>query len=199
MRRPIVAKWSKVSKGDRVELRGREYEVVKIKAKGSSAKVTVRGAGSVFESKVQLLDRVKIITVPLLDKRGAQQRWAKPGEVKIDEPEGLPVGDSTITKPPGKPSGDPWETHRDKVERRLDSLLGAHLVGESTGEDAGYYVPPVDISTVAAHVALFHGVDPSEYGVDDMLELHGHEHESALKGRALKVNHWHSETRPVVK
>lgn len=191
-----MAKWSKVSKGDRVELRGREYEVVKIKPKGEHAKVTVRGGGSVFESKVRLADKVTIVADPLHGKDGAQRRWAKPREVKNNEPKGLPPGDPSVRKPPAKPSGDPWETRRDKVERRLDDLLGARLVGESTDESSGYYVPPVDVSTVAAHLVLFHGTDVSAFGVDDMLELHDNEHASALKGHALKVNHWHTETRP---
>lgn len=191
-----MPKWSKVTAGDYVELRDRKYEVLKIKPKGTSAKVTVRGGGSVFESKVTLTDKVKVVTEPLRDKSGQMQRWAKPSEDKSKG--GLPTGDPAITKPPSKRIGEAWETPRDKVERKLDRILGAHLVGQADDEGSGYYVPPVDISTVAAHVALFHGVDPSEYGVDDLLELHDNEHAQALKGIALKVNHWHTETRPAV-
>lgn len=189
-----MAKWSKVTKGDRVEIRGREYEVVKIKAKGANAKVTVKGAGSVFESKVALDDKVKIITEPLR-KEGAQTRWAKPAEG--EKRSAMPAGDASVTKPPRKAVGDPWETRKDKVERKLDEILGAHLVGEATDEDAGYYVPPVDASTIAAHLALFHGTDVSQYGVDDMLELHTNQHATTkARNGALAVNHWHTETRP---
>lgn len=195
-----MAKWSKVSKGDRVELRGREYEVVKIKAKGSSAKVTVRGAGSVFEAKVSLDDKVTIVKAR--DKRHDADGWYVPTKAERKaERAALPAGDPTVTKPPAPPSGDPWETRRDKVERRLDDILGAHLVGESTDESAGYYVPPVDVSTIMAHWVLFHGGQPSDYeGEADTLEHHEHEHAARLKHPGdyapLKVNHWHTETRP---
>jgi hypothetical protein len=193
-----MAKWSKVRKGDFVELRGRGYEVLKIKTKGKSAKVTVRGAGSVFESKVALDDKVTVVPNPLHGKDGAQRRWAHEREAKHLREPALKPGNPKVTKPPGKLSDDPWDSRRDKVERRLDEILGARLTGESTDEDAGYYVPPVDVSTIAAHLALFHGTDVSEYGVDDMLELHSNEHAAALSGNPLKVNHWHTETRPAV-
>lgn len=194
-----MAKWSKVVKGDRIELRGKTFDVVKIKAKGKSAKVTVRGNGSVFESKVALADKVKIVTAPLRDKAGTQTRWAKPSEVTVKapkEPKGLGKGNPKATKPPADPSGDPWETKRDKVERKLDDLLSARLVGETKNEAEGYYVPPADEQTVAAHLALFHGIDPSEYAASTWLALHDAEHAGALKGQALTVNHWHTETRP---
>lgn len=192
-----MPKWSKVTAGDYVELRDRKYEVLKIKPKGTSAKVTVRGGGAVFESKVALADKVTVVTEPLRDKSGQMQRWAKPSEDKSKS--GLPAGDPAAVKPPRKAIGEAWETPRDKVERKLDRILGAHLVGQADDEGSGYYVPPVDGSTVAAHVALFHGVDPSEYGVDDLLELHDNQHAQALAGIALTVNHWHTETRPAVR
>lgn len=177
-----------MARGDRVELRHRTYEVVKIKAKGGHAKVTVRGGGSVFESEVRLADKVRVVATPLHDKTGAQQRWAKPSE-------------TAATTPPAEPGADPWETRRDKVERRLDELLGAHLVGEATDEDAGYYVPPVDVSTVDAHLVLFHGWQRSDWDEDtDRVRAHAAEHADRLADPGdfapLKVNHWHTETRP---
>jgi len=190
-----MTKWAKVSKGDRVELRGKVFEVVKIKHKGKSAKVTVRGAGSTFDARVALADKVKLIADPLHGKGGEQRRWASRGEAKR---EGMLTGDPSVTQPPAKKYGDPWETPRDRVERKLESILGAHLVGEATDESSGYYVPPVDVSTIAAHLALFHGVDPSDYGIDGMRQVHADEHEGALKGVPLKVNHWHTESRPEV-
>lgn len=187
-----MPKWSKVKKGDRVEVKGRDYEVVKIKPKGSKVKVALKGrGGTVFEGVMQADDKVKL--APLRDQKGAQKRWATDTEVK----RGLPAGNPKATKPPAKAIGDPWETPRDKVERRLADILGAHLVGEATDEDAGYYVPPVDVATIGAHLALFHGVtELAEYGVDDMLELHDNQHASALKGVPLTVNHWHTKVRP---
>lgn len=190
-----MTRWAKVEKGDVVELKGRDYEVVKIKAAGKKAKVKVRGKGGEFTAEVKLTDKVKRVPDPLYDEDGRMRRWAKPSEVK-HAPKVAP-GDPAQTKPPKKPSGDPWETRRDKVERRLEEMLGAHLVGESTDESKGYYVPPVDVSTIASHVALFHNIDPSQYGVDDLFELHGLEHAQAEdQSVTLHVNHWHTETRP---
>ncbi len=191
-------KWSKVEAGQHVELKGRTFEVVKIKLKGGTAKVTVKGGGGTFESKVNGSDKVKLAADPhpLKDKSGRQQRWAKPAEVKNA---GLEQGDTTQVEPPHKAKGDPWETRKDKVERRLDELLGAHLVAETDDASAGWYVPPVDISTVAAHVALFHDLDPSNYySAVDLLAAHEVEHDGIDNGNGhlLKVNHWHTEVRP---
>lgn len=194
-----MSKWSKVSKGDGVELKGKVYEVVKIKHKGKRAKVTVRGAGGEFSAEVLLADKVKVVDAdPLYDDEGRMRRWARPSEVHNAAK--VAPGDPTITKPPkGKAerSGDEWETRRDKVERRLGEMLEAKLIGEADDENAGYYVPPVDITTIASHMALFHNVDTSQYGVDDLLELHGHEHHEAENlGTTLAVNHWHTKDRP---
>lgn len=194
-----MSKWSKVAKGDHVELRGRVYEVLKIKTKGASAKVTVRGAGSVFESKVALADKVTLVADPLRDKGGAQTRWAKPGEGEDLAPT-LPPGDAAAVTRPAKPSADPWETKRDEVERRLDDILGAHLVGESIDEAVGYYVPPVDAATVEAHLVLFHGAQLSDWDENsDLVQSHESWHAGHLEdpeGQPLKVNHWHTKARP---
>lgn len=189
-----MPKWSKITKGDRVEVKGREYDVVKIKHKGKRVKVSLRASGgTVFDGTMPADEKVKI--APLRDSKGAQRRWASEREASTT-PEKM-RGDPKITKPPSKPVGNPWDTPRDRVERHLESILGARLVGEATDENAGYYVPPVDVSTIAAHLVFFHGVtDITEYGIDDMAELHDNQHASALKGVPLTVNHWHTERRP---
>ena len=197
--------WADVKKGDTVELAGKPFRVVKIKPKGKKAKVTVdRGNGREYSSLVRLADRVPITARkgdrgPLYDGNGTARRWATRAEARevLTEPKGLPSGDSSVTKPPKKASGDPWETQADRIEKRLDDLLQARLVGESHDENAGYYVPPVDVSTVAAHLALFHGGIPS--ACDDeakMLGAHAAQHEEALRGMPLAVNHWHTKKRP---
>ncbi len=198
--------WADVKKGDTVELAGKSFRVVKIKPKGKKAKVSVdRGNGREYSSLVRLADRVAITARkgdrgPLYDGNGTARRWATRAEARevLTEPKGLPAGDSTVTKPPKKAAGDPWETQADRIEKRLDDLLQARLVGESHDENAGYYVPPVDVSTVAAHLALFHGGIPSACENDEakMLGAHAAQHEEALRGMPLAVNHWHTKKRP---
>lgn len=199
--------WADVAKGDRVELGGKAFVVTKLKAKGKRAVVVVVGGGGRFESEVKLADTVKL--APAKGKRSAGKEsadWYEPkgkAERKELKLATLPAGDPSVTKRPAKPSGDPWETPRDKTERMLERLLGAHLVAETLDEALGYYVPPVDASTVRAHLMLLHGAQPSDWDDDvtDAALLAGHEaqHADALAdptGSPLAVNHWHTETRP---
>ena len=63
---------------------------------------------------------------------------------------------------------------------------------------SGYYVPPVNVSTVATHLAIFHGGIPS--ACDDegkMLEAHAAQHAAAKRGEGiLSTQHWHEARRP---
>ena len=60
-------------------------------------------------------------------------------------------------------------------------------------------MPLPDVGTIASHWMLFHeGDDWQEYGEAELLVRHAAEHKRALEGVALKVNHWHTETRPPV-
>lgn len=194
--------WADISKGDVVELGGRPWSVVKIKAKGKKAKVIVEHKGREADSIVKLSDPVAIVKPkagPLYEKvtprASAQARWAKKSETT--EPRGLPAGDPEKTKPPKKATGGPWETPADRIEEKLDKLLSARLVGEASDENAGYYVPPVDVSTVASHLALFHGGIPDAAADDEgrMLAAHTAQH-AAITSAPLAVNHWHTATRP---
>lgn len=192
-----MPKWSKIAKGDHVVLKGSSFEVVKIKPKGDRVKVTVRGERGTFESTVAA--DAKVERAPLRDESGRMKRWATEREVKHRDP--IPAGDPSVTKPPGKLSADPWETRRDKTERLLERALGAVLIGEATDEGAGYYVPPVDVSTIMGHWVTFHGGDPTDYeGEADTLVAHEAEHKGRLEHPGdyapLKVNHWHTKTRP---
>lgn len=195
--------WADVKKHDVVELGGRAWRVVKIKAKGKKADVMVEFKGRYAESKVKLADRVKIAKKgdgtkrgPLLDESGTARRWATKKEA-AEVGVALPAGDAKQTTPPKKPSGDPWERPADRIERKLDELLAARLVGATTDESAGYYVPPVDVSTVASHLNLFHGGIPSACEDEGaMLKAHEAQHAEALRGMPLAVNHWHTATRP---
>jgi len=198
--------WADVKKHDIVELSGREYRVVKIKPKGKKAAVMVETKGRYAESKVKLSDRVTIVKKsdgtkrgPLYDESGTARRWATKREAAEVGVTGLPAGDSSVTKPPEKAKhGDPWERPIDRIEKRLEDLLSARLVAVTTDESAGYYVPPVNVTTVASHLALFHGGIPEAVSDDEgrMLAVHEAQHAEALKGAPLAVNHWHTKTRP---
>jgi hypothetical protein len=199
--------WADVVEGDNVELKGKSWTVTKAKRKGKVVKVTVVDGRHTASSEVpakgkvrrtakadpalnRLIDRVKrgpthVNTTHDGRPTKTQQRW-------IDE------GDAAQTKPPKKPGTDVWESPRDRVERKLDEVLGAKLVGEATDVSKGYYVPPVDVTTIASHLVIFH---PNTYDAakDEatMLAGHAHEHQMALDGKLkLAINHWHTKTRP---
>lgn len=198
--------WGDIRKGDVVELGGREWLVEKIKVKGKKAAVRVSMKGRRAESTVKAAEKVRVVRKgdgtkrgPLLDEHGTARRWATKKEAaEVLEVKGLPAGDPTVTKPPTKASGDPWETPSGRIERKLDELLQARLVGESKDEATGYYVPPVDVTTIASHMAVFHGGIPE--ACDDegkMLAAHAAQHDAAKRGEGvLAVNHWHTAKRP---
>lgn len=201
--------WADVKPGDVVELGGRGWSVVKIKPKGKSAKLKIRFGKRESSGEVKLDDRVKLIErrgaasvagPPLHDEHGAQQRWAKKRELDDVMREGakLPAGDAKATKPPKKADGGSWEKPKGDAEKMIVDLLAARLVGESKDESTGYYVPPVDVSTVAAHLELFHGGIPAHVeGEGAMLAMHNAQHaEAESRGAALAVNHWHTAKRP---
>lgn len=202
--------WGDVKKGDVVELGGREWRVDKIKPKGKKAKVRVSMKARTAESTVKLKDRVVIVKKgdgtkrgPLHDENGTARRWAtrKEHDAELGTTTTLAPGDSDIVKPPAKPGPDLWETPHGKTERMLGELLSARLVAETPDESAGYYVPPVNVTTVASHLALFHGGIPDAVADDEgrMLAAHEAQHAAALKGEGvLAVNHWHTKTRPKI-
>lgn len=163
------ATWGSLSVGDRVELAGRVLEVIeaKPKPKKHAVDITVRDKLGSFSKRMPAADKVKLAKLHEVDRASGsdrQQRWATKAEAaETDRREGLPAGDATITKRPSKPTGGPWDKPKGAAERAVEEILGAVLVGEADDESAGYNVPPVDLSTVAAHLLLFHGVSGNEY------------------------------------
>lgn len=209
--------WADVDKGDELDIDGRTWRVAKIKVKGKRTKVTLERKGQSVDGEVATSDRVTFAAKPepsysqriaaierdenkrgrsLYDATGAQTRWATEKEAE-KAGVGLKPGNAEQTTPPAPATGDVWDRPSDRVEKMLDKLLGAHLVGEATDEDAGYYCPPVDITTIASHLVAFHGVSPRDYrNEDDMLAWHEAQHAAALKGDAiLSPQHWHTERR----
>lgn len=196
--------WGDVKKHDAVEMSGRVYRVVKVKAGKKKADVMVEYKGRYISSTVKLSDRVTIAKSnggskkgPLADEHGNARRWATKKEA-AEVGVGLPAGDSTQVEAPKKAKGDPWsEPPKAKTETMLAELLHARLVGETSDESVGYYVPPIDVSTVASHLALFHGGIPERCEDEgSMLKAHEAQHAEAMRGAPLAVNHWHTEKRP---
>lgn len=176
-------KWSKVKRGQSVELGGRTWLVEKIKPKGKRGmKVAVRSGARAAQSVVDADEKVRVVEAPPV--KGDAKRPAK----------------QAAHKPPKPAHGDPWETQQDRIEKKLDKILGARLMGEATDVDAGYYVPPCDETNVAAHLAIFHGGIPEELREKSeavMLGEHARAHLAALEhGERFAVHHWHTEKRP---
>lgn len=179
-------KWAKVRAGQSVELGGRTWLVEKIKPKGKRGmKVAVRSGARTAESVVDADEKVRVVEAPPV--KGDAKRPAK----------------QAAHKPPKPAHGDPWETQQDRIEKKLDKILGARLMGEATDVDAGYYCPMVDETTVAAHLAIFHGGIPEELREKSeavMIGEHARAHLAALEhGERFAVHHWHTEKRPTSK
>jgi hypothetical protein len=180
-----VTRWLDVVAGDRVELNGREYDVVKLKRKAAGElKVTVSRAGE--EHKATVDSRGDVSMAPLRDKKGAQSRWATKAETKA------------ATSPPREAAGKRWDAPPKGAEKRVAKILGGTLVAESIDDSGDYYVPPVDPSTIAAHLWIFHDVKLDDF--DDYLPavtLHRDQHARAELGElTLHLNHWHTKVRP---
>lgn len=187
--------WADVSKGDRVRMRGRVFEVVKAKRRGKRVAIELAGAGGRFASEVKAKAEVDVVAEPLHDERGAQRRWAKPAEVARGPL--LAPGDPSLTSPPEPPAGPKWRKPLEgDAEAAVVSELGATLIAEATDTGEGYYVPPVDETTVQAHLVIFHDrrVLPSDEA--SALAEHDQEHRAAeANATLLPINHWHTERR----
>lgn len=197
-----MPKWSKIEAGENVLLKGESYvvEAITKKPKKGKAIVTINGRRGRFAGReVKLDDKVergsddpkggkpeKVKGDPLHDAEGRQRRWAHPGELE-----------AVIA--PHKPKGGPWDKPKGAAEKAVAKILGATLVGETDDEHVGWYVPPVDPSTIAAHLMLFHDIALDGETYAEMVKLHDDahaRHEREPFGAPLHVNHWHKEKRP---
>lgn len=165
-------KWSKVERGDVVELGGREWTIVAVKLKkGGRVKVAVRSGTRTAESVVDADAKVRIVQPPSELKPAAAARAV----------------------------GDPWERPIDRVERKLDEILGARLIGQSDDGEKSWYVPLVDEQTVSSHLVIFHGGIPDEArgDVERMVALHAGVHVDAGTDTLTGVvPHIHTDRRP---
>lgn len=200
--------WADVTAGDAVELKGATWRVEKAKLKGKRVKVRVRSAAGVFEREVKAKEPVVIVKAPkgkpdddgpLRDAKGAQRRWATGAEAARDgmrEDLGLPGGKKRASAP-AVTRGPKWDAPAtDPAGHAVETILGAQLVAETPDETAGYFVPPPDVTTIRAHLTVFHGMPGNEQPVDEArcLEVHRAQHDD--EGTPLAVNHWHAKRRP---
>ena len=175
-----MTKRSQVKPGDVVELKGAEWTVTKAKRKGDRVRVTVTGTAGTFTRDVEAGGKVKLSTPssgPLRDETGAQRRWAKPDEV-------------THTK-----RGATWDSPQsDPAGVAVERVLGGRLVGVTRDGDR-WAVPPVDLTTVRAHLSTFHGVPGNEQPIDEgqALSMHRELHEAADH----RPHHAHEHTKRV--
>lgn len=176
--------WADVQRGDAVKLGTRTLVVKKAKRDGKRVHIVIKDHLGTFERDVKAKDSVTLanaadLTIKpkkLHDDAGAQQRWAKPAE----SPEHGPA------------TGSPWTTQADRAEEAL-ATIGARLVEESVDGGKSWYVPPVDVSTVAAHWLIMHGGDPTMLDSMELVQHHNQEHQNYSK---FKVPHTHTEVRP---
>lgn len=181
-----MTRWADISAGDMVELKGSAWLVVKAKHKPKRSRVTVRASAGEYTRDVDPREKVTRLDQgdgPLRDDRGAQRRWATADEAVADLGKGA-RWDTPATDAPGA---------------AVESILGARLVAESPGVTAGYFVPPITLTTVRSHLALFHGLPGHEQPVDDAdaLAVHRIDHDTRdHEARAGAVDHWHTKRRP---
>lgn len=190
--------WRDVVVGTVVDLGGQPYEVTKIKTKGKATTVSVRGPKGVFTREVKSKAEVATMRTDLgkiarklmaqddklRDETGAQRRWATEAEAR---------------EKPHKATGGDWATPKDGAEAVIvEELAGARLVGEAESEDAGYYVPRVDVSTVASHLLIFHDIVLESGTPNEWLARHEREHEKARTEPFTPphIVHWHTKERP---
>lgn len=215
--------WRDVEAGSVVSLKGNPWRVERVKVKGKTARVRVSGPLGTFERELKAKDRVELVRRPvfrngrhdfetllaedraadetggpLRDAKGAQRRWATADEAERDAPPalGLPGGRHGASPKPETSKGPKWdEPSVDPAGVAVETILGARLVAETPDEPAGYFVPLPDVTTIRAHLAIFHGVPADGQPSDEGRALAQHKlaHD---EGYPLAVNHWHTKRRP---
>lgn len=165
MAQRVAKAWSKVGPTDLVEIKGRLYAVVEVKAtKKGPLKATIRDtdSGKEYTSKVNPKHGVDVVE---LAKEAPKKKWTKPAS---------------------------------KAEEAVVDILGATLVAEQPGKDETWVCPHPDISTIAGHLFVFHGMSGVEIrepgGWEKALDIHRTEHEKPLGD--LHVPHRHEKDRP---
>lgn len=99
-----------------------------------------------------------------------------------------------------KAATKPWSEPDTPAEKVVEEVLGATLEAVKPGLDEAYIVPLVDVSTIASHMLIFHGIEAVDVraagGWEQAKADHDAEHERDIDD--LHVPHRHAAGRPVV-
>jgi hypothetical protein len=94
----------------------------------------------------------------------------------------------------------PWSEPDTPAEKVVEEVLGATLEAVKPSDDEVYVVPPIDVSTIASHMLIFHGIELVDVrrvgGWEEARAQHDAEHERDIDD--LHVPHRHDAGRPVV-
>jgi hypothetical protein len=166
-------KWAKVAAGDLVELRGDAWTIEKAKLKKRGLEVTIARGAERFTSVVDPDGKVKRATPPpppdtegsaKLDgaiKRKAAEKRQAPATERTRRPTRLEDA-ATVRDDVAEPS---------PAEEKVSAFLQG--VPTATKDVHGsWVVPPVDYSTIAAHLRIFHALDVTTLTPDEMLSQH---------------------------
>jgi hypothetical protein len=113
---------------------------------------------------------------------------------KVDPKHGVDVVELAKPAPRKKWTAKPT----DDAEKAVVEILGATPVGDKPGADEVYVCPPLDITTIAGHLYIFHGITGLDLrkpdGWVEARSVHENEHEKPID--QLHVPHRHEKTRP---
>lgn len=190
-------KWGKVAQGDLVELRGDAWTIEKAKPKKKGLEVTVARGAERFTAVVDPDGKIKRATPPPLpDTEGSAKL---DGAIKRKAAEKQAFRTPAVERTRRPTRLEDAEAVRDEVAEPspAEEKVSAFLQGVPTATKdvhGSWVVPPVDYSTVAAHLRIFHALDVTTLTPDEMLAQHEalhasgdgspfHRHESAKRSQ----------------
>lgn len=177
----VETKWSKIEKGDRVIIDRERFTVKKHERSGKGADVILVGDGGKF---VRGFRKGKVIVL-----RGDEPKNPGKPEKRVEsKPQTEFNGRNAVAM-------TEWATES-KVEKKVREKLGGELVGVEAGGVT--YVPPLDPSTIKAHLHIFHGFEASTTPYEQLVKYHEAEHSrsDAEPFFHLTIPHTHSKERP---
>lgn len=171
-------KWKKVTAGADVHLKGKIWTVEKITVKKKRVEVELRERGTKRVHRGQVDP----------DKKVSAAIWYT--EPKTETKVTRNAGPDWLAKP------------ESKAERNVVKILSGKLDGIQPAPGEWYICPPVDVSTIAAHLLVFHDIELVDVrrvgGYEDALAIHVVEHARKPSLGPLAVPHYHDERQPEV-
>lgn len=192
-------RWKDVELGSTVILRGKPWTLESAEKVAGGIAVAVRHRKEVARTTVGKKAVVDVVRSTPIDFGKMLRDQEKAAASKL----GARVAAGPRPKPrieKVEPSGWSASPKGDKTEELIRSELGGVLSGVQLQPGDAYIVSHLDVSTIAGHLFLFHGVGPVDVrkpgGYELAREIHNGEHaEGAPEPR---VPHWHEHDRPAV-